>query len=459
MGARDRIRRTTFTLGVAVALAGGEARAAVPDSYGFGSRSSAMAGAVGADASDFSTVFYNPAGLTEAPGIALGLGYTYNFQRLRVNGENNGVDDVHGLVGGVVAPGKLWKIPFAFGLALHLPDSGISFLKARKQEVPRWELYDTRQQLLFLAAALAVRPLPWLELGGGIGYLSATRGKFGIRGQADITAPYDSQLEHEVDADLTAVRFPVAGVRFVWDGWGALGVSYRGVSKLDLHLTARLQGDVKAVGKPIPLLYELEARTINSFTPQSVTLSLSVQRIKHLHLNFDLSWINWSAYESPVAQINANLDIRPPKGTPISLPSAPAPTQIVPPELRDRFVPRLGAEWRIPLGSEREVHGQKVAFCELPVRAGYAFEASPIPEQKGITNFIDSDRPTLGLGAGVAFNRPFEALPGSLRLDVHAIFSRLVSRTMVKDNPADFVGDYTASGAIYGVGTTGEVAF
>jgi long-subunit fatty acid transport protein len=454
---RNSVYRTAFT--AALLFAATDAGAAVPDSYGFGSRSSAMAGAVGADASDFSTVFYNPAGLTEAPGVALDLGYTYNFQRLRVNGENNDVDDVHGLVGGVVAPGKLWRIPFAFGLALHLPDSGISFLKARKQEVPRWELYDTRQQLLFLGAALAIRPLPWLELGGGIGYLSATRGKFGIRGRADITAPYDSQLEHEVDADLTAVRFPLAGVRFVWDGWGALGVSYRGESKLDLHLAARLQGSVAFAGIDVPLLYDLEARTINSFTPHTVTMSLSVQRIKNLHLNFDLSWINWSAYESPVAQIQANLDIRPPKGTPIQLPSAPAPTQIVPPEFRDRFAPRIGAEWRIPLGSPREVHGKSVAFCELPVRAGYSFDPSPVPEQKGVTNFIDADRHTLALGAGVSFNRPFEALPGWLRLDVHAIFSRLPARTMVKDNPADFVGDYSASGAIYGLGTTAEVAF
>ena len=61
-----------------------------------------------------------------------------------------------------------------------------------------------------------------------------------------------------------------------------------------------------------------------------------IQRIKHLHLNFDLSWINWSAYESPVAQIKANLDIRPPKGTTIPLPSAPAPTQIVPPAYQGR---------------------------------------------------------------------------------------------------------------------------
>src|SRR5437660_19881 len=83
-----------------------------------------------------------------------------------------------------------------------------------------------------------------LALGGGIGYLSATRGNFAIRGSANVVAPFDSQLEHQVDADLTPVRYPLAGVRFLWPGWGALGVTYRGESKLDLHISATLDGDV-----------------------------------------------------------------------------------------------------------------------------------------------------------------------------------------------------------------------
>ncbi len=446
-------------LAAAVLLSAASAEAGVPDSYGLGSRASAMAGAVGADAHDFSANFYNPAGLCEADGPVIDLGYSYNFQRLRVSGLDNGVDDVHGIVAGVVAPGKLWGIPFAFGLALHLPDDGISFLKARKQDVPRWELYDTRQQLLFLGVNLAIRPLRWLELGGGIGYLSATRGNFSIRGRADVVRPFDSQLEHEVDADLTAVRFPLAGVRFLWDGWGALGVTYRGENKLDLHLSATLSGAVTFAGIDVPLLYQLEARTINSFTPQSLTVSLSFQRIAHLHLNLDLSWVNWSRYESPVAQIRANLHVEPPPGAPVTLPDSPAPTQIIPPDLRDRFVPRVGAEWRIPIGPLRELHGKPVAAVEIPVRAGYAFEQSPLPEQKGGTNFIDADRHTVTLGAGAAFNRPFDALEGTLALDVHAIFSRFPTRTATKDNPADFIGDYAASGAIYGVGGTVELGF
>jgi long-chain fatty acid transport protein len=459
----DRSRSALVVVAASAALAIAspvEVHAGAPDSYGLGSRSSAMAGAVGADARDFSAGFYNPAGLAEAPAISIAVGYGYNFQRLTTNGKDNDVDDVHGIHAGVVAPGKLWGIPFAFGLALFLPDSGISFLKARKQEVPRWELYDTRQQLLFLAANLALRPLRWLEIGGGIGYLSATRGNFAIRGRAEVATPFDSQLEHEVDADLTAVRFPIAGIRLLLERWGALGVSYRGESKLDLELGARLEGAVRVFGIVVPLLYQLEARTINSFTPHTLTWSLSFQRIERLHLNLDVSWIHWSSYVSPVAQIRANLHVEPPPGTPAQIPESPAQTAIVPPSFRDRLAPRVGGEYRVALGGgTRKLRGKDAPLLELPLRLGYAYDPSPVPEQTGVTTFIDSDRHTMTVGAGLHVNAPSPELSGTIAVDVHGLFSHLPKRTTIKENPADFVGDFTAGGAIYGVGGSVEVSF
>ena len=53
------------------------AQAHAPDTYGFGSRASAMASAAAADATDFSAGYYNPAGLVGAPGLSLSLGYSY----------------------------------------------------------------------------------------------------------------------------------------------------------------------------------------------------------------------------------------------------------------------------------------------------------------------------------------------------------------------------------------------
>jgi len=436
------------------------ALAGLPDTYGFGSRAAAMVGAVGADAKDFSAVAYNPAGLVEASGVSVSVGYTMNRQRLLVNERDSGVDDVRGLVAGVVAPGRVGSLPFAFGVAVHLPDDGISFLKARRQEAPRWELYDTRQQLLFLAATLAIRPLPWLEVGGGMGYLSATRGQFGIRGSADLAAPYDSALEHEVDADLTAVRYPLLGLRVGKPGWGAIGLSYRGASKLDLQLGARLAGAVKLGALEVPLLYALEARTFSSFSPAMLTVAYSFQRVERLHFNVDLAWVHWSAYESPVARIQAELHVEPPPGAPVSLPSSPAPTTPIPPHFRDRVVPRVGVEWRLPMVRQQvTAHDADVPRVEVPLRAGFSYEMSPVPEPRGVTTFLDADRYTFALGAGLAVSKLGEVLPGTLRFDVHAALSVLPSRSVSKRSPADFTGDVTARGSSAGFGANAEVAF
>ena len=439
----------------ALALGAGAspARASVPDAYGFGSRAAAMAGAVSGDAVDFSASYYNPAGLADAPGVSVGVGYMYDWQNLRVSGLDTEVGPVHGVVGGVVAPGELFGLPFAFGIAVHLPDDGLSYINARRQGVPRWELYDSRSQLLYLSANLAIRPVDWLSIGGGVAYLSATRGTFGIRGRANVLSPFSSALEHEVDADLTAVRFPQVGVHVQIEDWLGIGLTYRGESKLDLTLSAHLEGVVDFAGIDVPLLYELEAHTVSAFTPHQLELGLSFQRVKRLRVNVDLTWMHWSSYDSPTAEIDALLDIEPPPGTSLDLPDAPAPTRIIAPEFVDTVVPRFGVEYRVPLGDEGE------GSVELPVRAGYAYEASPVPDQSGETNLIDADRHTLTLGAGVAWNRPCDEITGALTLDVHGTFSVLPERVVLKSSPADFVGDYRASGTIFGFGTTAGLGF
>ncbi len=422
---------------------------AVPDQYGFGSRSTAMAGAVTADVSDFSATYYNPAGIVEAKSIELSLGYMYNVQNLRVNGADNDVDDVHGIVFGLVAPGEIFSLPFAFSVGVHLPDNGLSYINARRQGVPRWELYDTRAQVVYLAASLAIRPWSWLELGGGMGYLTATRGRFGIRGRADIAAPSDSQLEHEVDADLTAVRYPQAGIRLLLDGWGALGVTYRGQSNLNLNISAVLDGIVDAAGIEVPLLYELEAKTFAGFTPQQIAMGLSFTRIEDLSLNFDVTWVNWASYKSPTAELFARLQVDPPPGTPFEVPDAPQPIELIPPRFSDRFVPRAGIEYR----------GARFASVEVPARIGYAYEASPVPNQPGVTNLIDADRHTLTVGLGLLLKQPFGDVLGALNLDAHGMFSIFPERVLLKDNAADFVGDYRASGNIFGAGADLRVSF
>lgn len=431
-------------IGLTLLFAAVHAEANPVDGFGLGSRSSAMGGAVSAEARDFSANYYNPSALALARETDLSLGYVFVTQRLKMSGQDSQVDPVRALVGGVVAPGAILTLPFAFGLAVHLPDHRLSRARSSGPEEPRWVLWDNRPQLLYLAANLAIRPVEWLSLGGGVAFLAATRGRFEITGTAVLPRPSDSELRHEVDADLTAVRYPSFGVTVEPSDWLSLGAVYRDEAQIELAIEAELRGEVDAAIVRVPARYELASRTMNAFIPRQVVLGASARASEHLTVSADVTWVNWAAYRSPISRSSTDLDVQPPPGIDLDLPPNPKPTSEIEPGFENRLVPRLGVEYLLPL--ERRV------FTAL--RAGYGFERSPVPPQSGRTNFVDADRHLLSAGTGVAWRSPGDVVTGSLRFDLHVLWAILPTRTTLKDGPANFVGDYRAHGSQLGVGGT-----
>lgn len=435
----------------AAALFTASARGNPADTFGLGSRSTAMGGAVSASVTDFSANYYNPSGLALARGTDLSVGYMAVEQHLSMNGADSRVDPVHGVVGGAVARGEVLGMPFAFGLATHLPNDRLSRARTVRLDQPRFILYDNRPQLLYLSTNLAFSPAPWLAIGGGVTFLAATRGSFNITGTAVLPdslgrrSEYDSQLRHEVDADLTAVRYPEAGVTVRPADWLALALVYRGQARVNLEISALLDGDVDAGLLTVPATYTLVSRTVNIFVPQQAVLGASVHPLEGLELGLDLTWVDWSSYESPVSRTATELDV--PLTSLLPPPTKPSPE--IDPGFLGRIVPRLGVEYRWKVA----------AAFELPLRAGYVYERSPVPEQRGQTNFVDMDRHLLSLGVGVVWKEPGEVLPGDLRLDAHVMYGILPTRVTLKDSPADFTGDYRASGDMLGLGATLSVGF
>jgi long-chain fatty acid transport protein len=426
-----------------------EARANPLDTFGFGSRAAAMGGAASADSADFSAGYYNPANLAQVRRLDITVGYFSAIHHLQTNGNDNAVDPVRGLVGGFVAPGKLFDFPFAFGIAVHLPDDRLSRVRALRQEQVRWELYDNRNQRLYLAANLAVTLFPWLEIGGGVSFMSGTVGRLDITGNANILVPGKSQLRHEVEASLGAIRYPQFGARVKVNDKLALALVYRGQFQLDLDIRARLQGDILNL---TTAYYALRAQSVDAFLPQQVVLGSSWRPTRDLHVNLDFTWVNWSAYVPPVALLDVALDIPPPAGgwpNGIVPPMVPAPTKVVKMDIHDRIVPHVGVEWRAL--DRRRFEGF--------LRGGYEYAKSPIGEQTGITNYLDRDRHTASLGLGLKATKPFGDLVRELRFDVHAQLSILSESVTRKSDPADFIGDYRAGGQIWNLGTTLSIGF
>jgi long-chain fatty acid transport protein len=442
-------RALAFALAAGALLVAPRARANPLDPFGFGSRATAMGGATAADTQDFSANYYNPAGLALARRMEISVGYVNVDQALYINGLNSGTDPVRALVAGIVAPGTLVGIPFAFGFGVHLPDDRLSLVAALPQDQPRWELYNSRNQLFYLAANLAISPWPWLQIGGGASFSASTNATLDIGGQVNIYDSASSQLRSSVAADLTAIRYPQAGVRVALSDAVALAVVYRGQFQLDLDLKANLHGNISGL---TTALYDLQTDSVNNFLPQQLVVGGSWKLGPAVRADLDVTWVNWSAYIPPVADVQVALNIPPPAGgwpASITPPTTPAPTIIVPIRMHDTVVPHLGIEVR---ALDRPKYQ---AF----VRAGYEYDRTPIPPQTGQTNYIDRDRHAISFGLGLRARDLLPELPRDLRLDGHVQFSELPTSTTTKSDAADLVGEYSAGGTIWNVGGTLTMGF
>lgn len=448
-------RSLTLALGALTALAlPALASAQVQDTYGFGSRAVAMGGALSADVDDFAANYYNPAGLVRARALRLSLGYFWASHTLISNDRDNAVAPAHGMVGGLATPGRFFGLPFAFGLGLHIPDERLSRSRSLPQSQPRWELYDNRVQILYISANLAIAPLSWLRLGGGLSFVSSTRGTLDISGDIYVVNVNASNLRHAVDADLTAVRYPQFGVQVDVLPNLTLAATYRGSYSLRLEIDATVSGTIIA-GRPndpealrIPGSYTLSSRSTAVFLPQQGVLGAAWRPLPSLTLAADLTWIDWSAYVNPTAQLRTGLTLEIPPGLGFSAPAIPPGTEPVAANFHDTFVPRAGVEWRRNLG-----------LHTLALRGGYRYDPSPVPEQLGGTNFMDANRHVVSAGAGLSLRGLRPTLGGGLTIDLHADLAILERRVMHKENPADMVGDYVLGGHVLNIGATLGVEF
>ncbi len=278
----------------------------------------------------------------------------------------------------------------------------------------------------------------------------------------DLFKPYDSSLRHQVNADLTLVAYPDFGARVEVSKALAFAVVYRGQFKLDLNVGAHVDAGVGvgAASSTIPgasgdltrLRIALATDTVDSFLPQQVVVGGSWKLTEDLKTNLDLTWVNWSAYIPPVTSLQTTLDVPPPKGgwpAGIKPPTPPAPVTILPIQMSDRIVPRVGVEWRAIARPSWQ------GF----LRGGYEYDQSPIGAQTGQTNYVDRDRHAFSAGIGLRLLHPATVLPGDVRFDLHGQLSVLPTSTTLKQDPSDLVGDYTAGGHIWNFGATATVGF
>jgi long-chain fatty acid transport protein len=449
-----------LTILASISLLSSIVHAQAMDTYGFGSRSTALGGAVTADVEDFSANYYNPAGIVRDNALRIGIGWFGVGHDLYLNDIPSMVDPVHGMVIGLNVPGEVDGFRFGFGLGLHLNDQRVSRTRTLPRSRPRWELYDNRPHRAYLATHVAIQPWPWIRIGGGIGFLSYATNELRIRGELDFASPARSELEHELTGELITIRYPQIGVQVQPLPNLNFGVTYRGEWALETTLAAEVGEEggsgpnetvITAGDLEINGYFYLFTQSVNAYCPHQIAFGASYEPTPDVRIGFDLTVLFWSAYRSPIgtSRVRLEIEVPPELSDMIMVPDSFPELLPVAADFTDSFVPRLGVE--ITPYRHRDIVVQ--------TRASYLYESSPVPEQMEMTNLVDTDRHTWSVGLGIDLTslRPF--LPGWLSIDVHIGYSFLPERGMRKRSPIDPVGDYVARGHIVMGGLTMEAGF
>jgi long-chain fatty acid transport protein len=426
-------------------------RAGSTESFGFGSRGTALGGATSADVRDGSASFYNPAGLARAERTELSVGFAHAAYRLDLGGERARLDSLSVFEAALAARGEIARLPFAFGLALALPNGHLSRMRSLRETEPHWVLYENLPELVDLSANVALRPFEELAVGGGVGFLAATRGSFDVTGTVPLSdgkgSEYDAKVRHEVDADLTSVRFPVLGVTLLPRDWLSFAFVYRGEARLEQRIAGSLEGNVDVAHLfQIPVRYGFETFAVTAFQPRQIVMGASAMPARALRANIDLAWQEWSAYPSPASSSTTRLDANVPAGLPINLPGSSAAVPLAAPDFSNRLVPRIGVEYSLDV---RPRFG-------VVVRGGYAFERSPAPREQPRTAFVDGDRHLVSFGTGFWWREAAPWLPEVVRMDMHAQLSQWPASTVSTGSPSAAL---SVNGSAWCAGATLSLGF
>lgn len=385
--------------------------------FGFGGRAIAMGGAVAASSSDYAAMFYNPAGLAFAEGPTLGAGFLYGSPDLRINGDKQDVDPIRAFqVGGSLPLGSskyLGRITLA--VAAHIPTSTAITLGAEDPVKPHFVLYSIDPQRTAIYMGGSVRILPSLSIGGGVSMLVEAELNMNLSLLSSSFITHHSPTKYNFD--------PIFGIKFKPTNSLALAAVYR-ESK-----TASLKPELKIFVGDEQILPTVTIFNQYNYEPREVVLAAMYSLRDRLIVEVDVTWMDYSNYQVSTPKYEFEEEVPDWVKTLLSMNNFPDP------EFKDIFVPRLGSEF--------------IVNKYFTLRGGYYYQASPVPDQRGITNYADADKHVISIGGGVKAFLPPTILEKPIHIDFVFQAQILESRSVVKDDPDDPVGDYTIDGEIF----------
>lgn len=422
--------------------------ATIADTYGLSPKGLSMGNAMTAHVDDWSSVYYNIAGLGRTTQLKdkpskneLFLGYLNTQPQtdldipqryeetggVRTDFATNADKDLDFgslIVGAALDLNMLYKMPRAisssrFGIAVAVGDDlSVAKVNDVEPQTHNYLRFGREAQQMMLISGLG---LGFIDdaFGIGLGLKSSFGGETRIlledvevgtdpqrpRQQNTMDLKLESSLVAGLYVDFGKIAQPLEGLN--------LGLSYREESRFKIDPLTNISV-VKVGGVPLNLALSI----LDYYQPSSYTAGISYKFAGKLLLALDVELQTWSNYEVSSNQMVNDGSVLP--------------------ELDDIWIPKIGLQY------------------DLNPRArlyfGYYYQPTFVPDQanKGEVNWLDNDKHVASIGISYDVGK-WAGFQKSMILHAGYQFQYLVDRDVVKTNPTTLNPSYSYGGTVHTV--------
>lgn len=411
-------------------------------------------------AEDASAVFYNPAAMTQLQTPQLAAGFTYingdgEFEGTSTNaaqfpGANEGLDNGGDFLGEKVIPFFYYVHPLNEDLAV-----GVGVFTPFGTETNYNDHFvgggfadETALVSVEIQPSIAYKVSDQLSIGGGLDivYMQGTLSKYvdqlpynALVPGLNNTAFIGYENHYEVTGDDWGVGWNV-GAYYQLSEATTIGFSYRSEIEIELEGDSSFADqtglqfyNAQAAAVLGPIDSRDQASLVPLTTPHSATVSLTHQLTNDLLLQAGATWTGWSSFQ--------NFDVIAVENTTGGLNDGFAdPSDLA--GLGNGYVGHIQENWKdvwaAALGATFQLNNQ------LALRAGYAYDQSPVTDEYRTARVPSSDRQwvTLGLQYVVTPELSFDVGAAYLFMDAMSLNEVNKALDNTQKDAASLQGEY-----------------
>jgi long-subunit fatty acid transport protein len=364
--------------------------------HGFGPVSQAQAGTGVWSDDGFSALWHNPAWLRRVSEQRFFVGWESTQVELDARTPRRSDYELdhaeNGTLYGLVAPlFRQAEYGLIFGVGASVPGDLVARARIPYADELQAPLLIDHLDSLNLNFGAAFGTERWSV---GVGALVLAS----LAGTIDVGPGTDGTLATDVRTRLAPTVAPVVGASWSVSERVRLALSGRGALRSDVRFVLRAHDLGSLVLPPI------HVAGVAQYDPAQAAFELGVA-LGPVRLAPALGFKAWSALDGFLYQTVE---------CPASDPECDAlPATRV--SLSNVWVPRLGVTLPLTIAERGDAE----------LRAGYAFEASPLPDQSGVSNYWDNDRHVVTLGYGIRFGSDANPMRLDLALGRHFLLRRV----------------------------------